>query len=97
MNDVARKCRIDRGLDRRILRRYLQGLTIRNVQNVIEKRRPISERVSNLSKHGLESTAAASTADVRSIQAPFRSGIVIEDYQLDPVVRAIQMPRANSF
>jgi ERCC4-related helicase len=38
---------------------------------------------------------AASTADVRSIQAPFRSGIVIEDYQLDPVVRAIQMPRAN--
>lgn len=28
-------------------------------------------------------------------QAPFRSGITIEDYQLDPVVRAIQMPRAN--
>jgi ERCC4-related helicase len=38
---------------------------------------------------------AASTADMRSIQAPFRSGIEIEDYQLDPVVRAIQMPRAN--
>src|SRR5947209_9009627 len=38
---------------------------------------------------------AASTADVRSIQAPFRSGIEIEDYQLDPVVRAIQMPRVN--
>lgn len=38
---------------------------------------------------------AASTADVRSIQSPFRSGIDIEDYQLDPVVRAIQMPRAN--
>lgn len=38
---------------------------------------------------------AASTADIRSIQSPFRSGIEIEDYQLDPVVRAIQMPRAN--
>jgi ERCC4-related helicase len=38
---------------------------------------------------------AASTADVKNIQAPFRSGINIEDYQLDPVVRAIQMPRVN--
>jgi len=38
---------------------------------------------------------AASTADVRNVQSPFRSGIEIEDYQLDPVVRAIQMPRAN--
>ena len=38
---------------------------------------------------------AASTADVRALQAPFRSGISIEDYQLDPLVRAIQMPRVN--
>ena len=38
---------------------------------------------------------AASTADVRNIQSPFRCGIDIEDYQLDPVVRAIQMPRVN--
>src|SRR5262245_18786529 len=38
---------------------------------------------------------AASTADVKNIQAPFRSGIDIEDYQLDPVVRAILMPRVN--
>lgn len=38
---------------------------------------------------------AVSTADVRSVQSPFRSGIEIEDYQLDPVVRAIQMPRVN--
>ena len=38
---------------------------------------------------------AASTADVRNIQSPFRSGIDIEDYQLDPVVRAIQMPRVS--
>ena len=38
---------------------------------------------------------ASSSADVRHIQSPFRSGIDIEDYQLDPVVRAIQMPRVN--
>lgn len=38
---------------------------------------------------------ASSTADVKNIQAPFRAGIDIEDYQLDPVVRAIQMPRVN--
>jgi superfamily II DNA or RNA helicase len=38
---------------------------------------------------------AVSSADVRALQAPFRSGIEIEDYQLDPVVRAIQMPRVN--
>lgn len=35
------------------------------------------------------------TADARALQAPFRSGITIEDYQLDPVVRALSMPRAN--
>jgi SNF2 family DNA or RNA helicase/dsDNA-binding SOS-regulon protein len=34
-------------------------------------------------------------ADYQALQSPFRSGITIEDYQLDPVVRAIQMPRAN--
>ena len=38
---------------------------------------------------------AASTADVKNVQAPFRSGIDLEDYPLDPVVRAIQMPRVN--
>jgi SNF2 family DNA or RNA helicase len=38
---------------------------------------------------------ASSTADHKNIQSPFRSGIEIEDYQLDPVVRAIQMPRVN--
>jgi len=41
------------------------------------------------------SWGAISSADMRSLQAPFRSGIDIEDYQLDPLVRAIQMPRAN--
>lgn len=38
---------------------------------------------------------AISSADIRSLQAPYRSGITIEDYQLDPLVRAVQMPRAN--
>lgn len=38
---------------------------------------------------------AVATADSRALQAPFRSGINIEDYQLDPVVRALSMPRAN--
>jgi hypothetical protein len=38
---------------------------------------------------------AVGSADVRHLNAPFRSGITIEDYQLDPVVRALQMPRAN--
>lgn len=38
---------------------------------------------------------AVASADVRQLYAPFRSGIAIEDYQLDPVVRALQMPRAN--
>lgn len=38
---------------------------------------------------------AVSATDTRSLQAPFRSGIEIEDYQLDPVVRALKMPRVN--
>ena len=38
---------------------------------------------------------ASSHADVRSVQSPFRSGVDIEEYQLDPVVRAIKMPRVN--
>lgn len=38
---------------------------------------------------------ASSLADQKNIQSPFRSGIEIEDYQLDPVIRAIQMPRVN--
>lgn len=38
---------------------------------------------------------AASFADVRALLAPFRSGIELEDYQLDPLVRAVQMPRVS--
>ena len=38
---------------------------------------------------------AIASADPRALQAPFRSGITIEDYQLDPVVRALRAPRVN--
>lgn len=38
---------------------------------------------------------ATVSADPRMLQAPFRSGVAIEDYQLDPVARAVTMPRAN--
>ena len=38
---------------------------------------------------------AISSADSSSLQSPFRSGVTIENYQLEPVVRAIKMPRVN--
>ncbi len=38
---------------------------------------------------------AATNVDIQALQAPFRSGIAIEDYQLDPLVRALDMPRVN--
>ncbi|MEU9448068.1 DISARM system SNF2-like helicase DrmD [Streptomyces sp. NPDC048277] len=38
---------------------------------------------------------AIASADRTALQAPFRSGIEIQDYQLDPVVRALSMPRTN--
>lgn len=38
---------------------------------------------------------AVSQADDRALQAPFRSGIEIDEYQLDPAVRALTMPRVN--
>jgi superfamily II DNA/RNA helicase len=36
-----------------------------------------------------------SQADEKLLQSPFRSGIEIVDYQLAPLVRALQMPRVN--
>jgi hypothetical protein len=33
------------------------------------------------------------SADVNTLQAPFRSGIQIKDYQLEPVAKALRMPR----
>jgi hypothetical protein len=38
---------------------------------------------------------SVSNADDKSLQAPFRSGVEVDDYQLDPVVRALSMPRVN--
>src|SRR6266850_5042414 len=38
---------------------------------------------------------AISQSDDRELHSPFRSGIEIEEYQLDPVVRALSMPRVN--
>lgn len=38
---------------------------------------------------------AVTSADQRALQAPFRSGITIEDYQLEPVVRALRSPRTS--
>ncbi|WP_439923643.1 DISARM system SNF2-like helicase DrmD [Nitrobacter sp. JJSN] len=38
---------------------------------------------------------AATNADRAYLQAPFRSGISIEDFQLDPLVRAIDMARTS--
>lgn len=38
---------------------------------------------------------AVTSADQRSLQAPFRSGIAIEDYQLEPLVRSLRAPRTN--
>jgi superfamily II DNA or RNA helicase len=35
------------------------------------------------------------SADTRTLQAPFRAGITIEAYQLEPVARALAMPRVN--
>src|SRR5699024_4167356 len=39
--------------------------------------------------------SAITSADVRNLQAPFRSGVAIEDYQLEPVSRALDAPRVN--
>jgi SNF2 family DNA or RNA helicase len=38
---------------------------------------------------------AVSQSDDKALQSPFRSGIEIDEYQLDPVVRALTMPRVN--
>lgn len=38
---------------------------------------------------------AVAHAERRMLHAPFRSGISIEDYQLEPLVRAMDMPRAR--
>jgi len=39
--------------------------------------------------------SAVTSAEVNTLQAPLRSGVVIEPYQLEPVARAIEAPRVN--
>ncbi|GAA1643155.1 DISARM system SNF2-like helicase DrmD [Kribbella alba] len=39
--------------------------------------------------------SAVTSADARLLQAPFRSGVDIEDYQLEPVARSVEAPRVN--
>jgi superfamily II DNA or RNA helicase len=39
--------------------------------------------------------SAVTSADVKTLQAPFRSGVAIENYQLEPVARAADAPRVN--
>ena len=38
---------------------------------------------------------AVTSADDRSVQAPFHSGVAVEAYQLEPLRRALSAPRAN--
>jgi superfamily II DNA or RNA helicase len=38
---------------------------------------------------------SVASADVATLQAPFRSGIQIKDYQLEPVAKALRMPRVS--
>lgn len=38
---------------------------------------------------------AVTNAETTVLQAPFRAGIAIEDYQLEPITRALTMPRVN--
>lgn len=39
--------------------------------------------------------SAVTSAEVRTLQATLRSGAVTEEYQLEPVARAIEAPRVN--
>src|SRR5262245_15210359 len=39
--------------------------------------------------------SAVTSADVRTLQAPFRSGVAVEEYQLEPLARAVEAPRVN--
>ncbi len=39
--------------------------------------------------------SAVTSADTTMLQAPFRSGVAIEDYQLEPVARAVDAPTVN--
>lgn len=38
---------------------------------------------------------AVTNAETTTLQAPFRAGIAVEDYQLEPAIRALSLPRVN--
>ncbi len=38
---------------------------------------------------------AVTNAETTVLQAPFRAGIAVEDYQLEPAIRALSLPRVN--
>jgi SNF2 family DNA or RNA helicase len=38
---------------------------------------------------------AVTSAEATVLQAPFRAGIAVEDYQLEPAIRALSLPRVN--
>lgn len=40
---------------------------------------------------------AVSAADATRFQAPFRAGILLKNYQLTPLMKALELPRANLF
>ncbi len=40
--------------------------------------------------------SAVTSAEVNALQAPLRSGVVVEPYQLEPVARAIEAPRTRA-
>ncbi|MFE5045147.1 DISARM system SNF2-like helicase DrmD [Streptomyces sp. NPDC056637] len=39
--------------------------------------------------------SAVASADAKTLQAPFRSGVAVEPYQMEPVSRAVGAPRVN--
>ncbi|MGH3191764.1 MAG: DISARM system SNF2-like helicase DrmD, partial [Streptosporangiaceae bacterium] len=39
--------------------------------------------------------SAVTSAEVKTLQSPLRSGVTVEEYQLEPVARAIEAPRVN--
>lgn len=39
--------------------------------------------------------SAVTSAEIKTLQAPFRSGVAVEDYQLEPLARAVDAPRVN--
>jgi superfamily II DNA or RNA helicase len=39
--------------------------------------------------------SAVTSAETKLLQAPFRSGVAVENYQLEPVARAVDAPRVN--